>query len=65
MAKEKVVKDADSNIAMLLQGLGVDDLNYILLNLNEFELNEDSTEIFIYVDSRAYRPRTGGADKME
>jgi hypothetical protein len=65
MEKEKAVKDADSIFARLLQSLGEDDLNEILFNWNESELNEDGTEIFIYVDSRAYGPQTGGADKVD
>jgi len=65
MGKEKAVKDADSSFERLLHNLGEDDLNEILFNWNESGLNEDGTEIFIYVDSRAYGPQTGGADKVD
>jgi hypothetical protein len=65
MTKEKVIKDADSAFARLVQSLSEDDLNEILFNWNESELNEDGTEIFIYVDSRSDGPQTGGADKVD
>ena len=65
MEKEKAVKDADSSFEKLLHNLGEDELNEILFNWNESGLNEDHTEILIYVDSRAYGPETGGADKVD
>jgi hypothetical protein len=42
-----------------------EDVNKILSNWNESELNEDGSEILIYVDSRGCGPRTGGADKVD
>ena len=55
-------KRAGELFHVLVDKFGKDDLNAILDNWNESELNEDGTEILIYVDSRAYGPRTGGAD---
>jgi hypothetical protein len=49
----------------LLSKMDREDINEILSNWNESELNEDGTEILIYVDSRSDGPRTGGADKVE
>lgn len=42
-----------------------EDINEILYNWNESELNQDGSAILIYVDSRGYGPRTGGADKVD
>ncbi len=65
MQKEKTITDMNSTFTSLLQMLGKDDLNEILFNWNESELNEDCSEIVVFVDSRAYGPRTGGANKVE
>jgi hypothetical protein len=55
----------DHQFHQLLNLLGIDQINEILFNWNESELNEDGTEILIFVDSRSNGPRSGGADFVE
>jgi hypothetical protein len=57
--------DATAKFDLLISKMDRKDINDILSNWNESELNEDGSEILIYVDSRAYGPRTGGADKVD
>ena len=57
--------NSDKAFNNLMTNMDRDDFNEILFNWNESELNEDSAEILIYVDSRADGPRTGGADKVD
>lgn len=58
-------KSANKAFLLLISRMDNDEINEILFNWNESELNEDGTEILIYVDSRADGPRTGGADVVD
>lgn len=55
----------DSTWTKLLTELSTDDLNTILYNWNESEISADGNDILIFVDSRAYGPRTGGASVID
>jgi hypothetical protein len=57
--------DSESAFHKLVQNLNKDDISQLLLTWNESELDEAENEIVIYVDSRAYGPRTGGANKVD
>ncbi len=65
MNKKINPKQAGKMFDILVARMGRDDLNEILFNWNESELNEDATEIRMYVNSRAYGPGTGGASRVK
>ncbi len=65
MNKKISPKQAGAMFDLLVKKLGKDDVNEILFNWNESELNEDATEIRMFVDSRALGPGTGGASRVK
>ena len=58
------MNNPESLFESLVSQMERDDLNEILYNWNESELNQDGSQIIIFVDSRGYGPRTGGANEV-
>jgi hypothetical protein len=65
MEKKISPRQAGAMFDLLMKKLGKDDVNEILFNWNESELNDDATEIRMFVDSRGRGPGTGGASRVK
>ena len=62
---EGLMTNSDNWFDLLVSNLGTAKVNEILYNWNGSELDDERRGILIYVDERAYGPRTGGFDVVD
>ncbi len=65
MQKTSEFKIVGTMFNALISKMDKDDINEILFNWNESELNDDGTEIRIFVNTRERGPKTGGASRVK